>query len=106
AAAYDSCDTVLLATQREKMFQMRGGIRVADALYARKYLVMAENPMCQLLTAQHERTCLVFEHDVGQASAQLRRIADGGFQVDRDVYEEIRGLTDHEAQLRWMISAA
>jgi hypothetical protein len=89
-----------------KMNQMRGGLRVADALYARKYLVMAENPMCQLLMAQHERTCLVFEHDAGQASEQLRRIGRGEFRVDRDVYEEIRRLTDAEAQLRWMISVA
>jgi hypothetical protein len=85
---------------------MRGGVRVADALYGRKYLVMAESPMCQLLMAQHERTCLVFEHDPAQASEHLRRIGRGGFQVDRPVYEEIRALTDAEEQLRWMIGVA
>jgi hypothetical protein len=106
AAAYDSCDVVLLATRRDKMFQMRGGVRVADALYGRKYLVMAENPMCQLLMAQHERTCLVFEHDSAQATEHLRRIGRGGFRVDRTLYEEIRPLTDGEMQLRWMIRAA
>ncbi len=106
AKAYDACDIVLLATRREKMFQMRGGVRVADALYGRKYLVMAENPMCQLLMAQHERTCLVFEHDAVQACAQLQRISRGGFRVDQDGYEEIRRLTAFEAQLRWMIAAA
>jgi hypothetical protein len=105
-AAYDACDVVLLATRRDKMFQMRGGVRVADALYGRKLLVMAENPMCQLLMAQHERTCLVFEHDAAQASEQLRRVARGGFAVDPSAYEEIRGLTDSGAQLRWMIAAA
>ncbi len=106
AAAFDACDVVLIATRMDKMMQMRGGVRVADALYARKYLVMTESPMCQLLMAQHERTCLVFEHDSREASEHLRRIARGGFQVDRNVYEEIRTLTEHEAQLRWMISAA
>jgi hypothetical protein len=105
-AAYDSCDIVLLATRSDKMFQMRGGVRVADALYGRKYLVMAENPMCQLLMAQHESTCLVFEHDSAQASEQLQRIGRGGFRVDRNLYEDIRWLTDGEAQLRWMIRAA
>jgi hypothetical protein len=106
AGAYDSCDVVLIATRGDKMFQMRGGVRVADALYARKYLVMAENPMCQLLMAQHERTCLVFEHDPAQASEQLRRVVGGGFRIDRNVYEEIRRVTDAEGQLRWMIGAA
>lgn len=105
-AAYDSCDIVLLATRRDKMFQMRGGVRVADALYGRKYLVMAESPMCQLLMAQHERTCLVFEHDPVQASEHLRRIGRRGFQVDRTIYEEIRALTDAEEQLCWMIGVA
>ena len=31
----------------------------AHALYARKQIVITENPMCQLPIADHERTCLV-----------------------------------------------
>jgi hypothetical protein len=67
---------------------------------------MAESPLCQLLMAQHERTCLVFAHDPAEAGAHLRRIVGGDFQVDRGVYEEIRCLTESAAQLRWMIGAA
>jgi len=105
-AAYDACDTVLIATSADKMFQMRGGVRIADALYARKHVVMAENAMCQLLMAQHERTCLVFEHDAAHATEHLRRIHAGRFAVDRELYEEIRGLVLEDAQLRCMLRAA
>jgi hypothetical protein len=105
-AAFDACDTVVIATLGDKMFQMRGGVRLADALYARKHIVITENPLCQLLMAQHERTCLVATHDPDDVAAQLTRICDGGFHVDTDTYEQIRQLTAEESKLPWMLRAA
>src|SRR5262249_18338609 len=86
-AAYDSCDVVLIANVVDRLLQMRGGLRFADALHARKHIVITENPMCQLLMAQHEKTCLVAEHDPASVAAQLRRLCAGGFQVDEPLYE-------------------
>lgn len=105
-AAYQSCDTVMVATSREKMFQMRGGVRIADALWARKRLVVTENAPSQLLMAQHERTCLVAEHDAGALAAQLARATSEGFQVDEPLSEAIRALTDDASKLAFMVAAA
>jgi hypothetical protein len=98
------CDTVLIATRRAKRDQMRGGIRVADALAAQKRLVMAENPMCELLMAQHERTCLVAEHDRGSLAEALRRNGAGDFQPDSALTDQLRALTRSELKLDWMLS--
>jgi hypothetical protein len=103
--AYLHCDTVLIATQPRKRHQMRGGIRVADALAARKRLVLAHNSMCELLMAQHERTCLVADHDADALCEALDRAVDGRFVVDEPLYEEIRALTRNEAKLAWMLRA-
>ena len=105
-AAYESCDTVLIATRREKMFQMRGGVRMADALWARKRIVVTENVPCQLLMAQPERTCLVAAHDAGDVAAQLARITTEQFQVDAPLFEAVRALTDEPAKLEFMVAAA
>ena len=104
-AAYGSCDTVLIATTADKMFQLRGGVRFADALHARKHIVITENPMCQLLMAEHERTCLVAEHHPDAIAAQLTRVCTGGFQVAESLYEEIRRLTLDPSKLSWMVEA-
>lgn len=104
--AYDSCDTVLIANVSDKLFQMRGGLRLADALYARKHIVITENAMCQLLMAQHEKTCLVAAHDPESVGRQLGRICEGGFRVVESTYEEIRHLTVAENKLVWMLDAA
>jgi hypothetical protein len=101
--AYAACDTVLVATRAEKRQQMRGGIRVADALAARKRLVLAKNSMCELLMAQHEKTALVADHDAESISAALDRVGDGSFAVDHDLYEEIRALTCDDAKAAWMM---
>jgi hypothetical protein len=85
--ALDSCDTVLIATRAEKMFQMRGGVRIADALFARKHIVMAENAPAQLLMAQHQRTCLVAEHAAQSIADQLQRVVGGSFSPDISLYE-------------------
>lgn len=105
-AAYASCDTVLIATRAERMQQMRGGVRLADALYARKHIVVTENPLCQLLMAQHERTCLVAEHDAAAVAAHLDRIAAGAFTPDAALCEPIRRLTVETDRFAWMIDAA
>ena len=105
-SAYDACDTVLVATVADKMHQMRGGIRLADALRARKHIVTTENPLCQLVMAQHERTCLVAPHDPAALAAQLTRICDGDFQVDEATYEAVRHLTTESNQLPWMLATA
>lgn len=104
-AAYAACDTVLIATTADKMFQLRGGVRFADALYARKHIVITENPMCQLLMAEHGRTCLVAEHRADAVAAQLMRIGGGDFQVVESLYEDIRQLTLDQAKLDWMVEA-
>ncbi len=104
--AYDACDTVLIATQPDRMFQMRGGVRLADALHARKHVVVTENAPLQVLMAQHERTCLVTGHDVDAIAAALRRVAGGGFQVDAPCYEAVRQLTTAGSKLAWMVAAA
>jgi len=39
--------------------RLSGCVRFADALCARKQIVITGNPMCQLPMADHERTCLV-----------------------------------------------
>ena len=59
------------------MFQRRGGVRLADAMFARKHIVMAENAPAQLLMAQHERTCLVAEHAAQSIVEQLQRVVGG-----------------------------
>ena len=105
-AAYEACDTVLIATAADKMFQMRGGVRLADALQARKHIVMTENPLCQLVMARHEQTCLVATHDAANVAAQLTRICNEGFQVVESTYEEVRRLTAEENKLPWMLAAA
>jgi hypothetical protein len=104
-SAYDACDTVLIATLPDKIFQMRGGVRVADALHAGRHIVVTENPQCQLVMAQHEKTCLVAEHAAESVAANLMRICQGAFQVDETVYEEVRRLTVKENKLHWMIEA-
>lgn len=104
-AAYEACDTVLIATAADKMFQMRGGVRLADALQARKHIVMTENPLCQLVMGQHEQTCLVAPHDAAAVSEQLTRICDGGFQVVESTYDAVRQLTAEENKLPWMLEA-
>lgn len=104
--AYAACDTVLIATRREKMFQMRGGVRMADALWARKRIVVTENVPCQLLMAQHERTALVAPHDPGALAAELGRATSDAFQVDDALYEAIRACTDEPAKLDFMVAAA
>jgi hypothetical protein len=87
------------------MFQLRGGVRFADALLARKHIVITENPMCQLLMAEHERTCLVAERNAEAVAAHLVRICSGGFQVLESVYEQIRRLTLDPEKLGWMVEA-
>lgn len=104
-SAYDACDTVLIATVAEKMLQMRGGVRLADALRAHKHVVMAENPLCQLVMAQHEQTCLVATHDADSVAAHLTRICAGGFQVVESRYEAVRQLMTEENKLPWMLEA-
>ncbi len=81
-AAYASCDVVLIATRADKMFHMRGGVRMADALYTRKHIVVTESPLLQLMMAQHEKTCLVAEHDAQAVAGYLTRICEGGFHAD------------------------
>jgi hypothetical protein len=105
-SAYDACDTVLVATVAEKMYQMRGGVRLADALRARKHIVTTENPLCQLVMAQHERTCLVATHDPTDLAAQLMRVCDGDFQPDASIYEAVRHLTAESNKLPWMLATA
>jgi hypothetical protein len=102
--AYAICDTVLVVTSTAKIQQMRGGIRVADAIRCRKRLVLARNPMCELLMAQPERTCVVAEHDAEALSNALVRAVDGRFFVDEPLCEAIRSLTDEEAKLSWMVN--
>jgi hypothetical protein len=102
---YGGCDTVLVANVPAKRHQMRGGVRVADALQARKQLVLVENPMCQLIMARHGATCLVAEPTVESVAAHLTRICEGGFQVDEGVYEEIRSLTFDAGKLSWILEA-
>jgi hypothetical protein len=102
---YAICDTVLVAAGVEKIQQMRGGIRVADALRNGKALVMTRNPMCELLMAQHERTCLVAEHDPASTADALARAVDGGFGPDQALSDAIGSLTDDEAKLAYMTSA-
>ncbi len=104
--AYGVCDTVLITNVPDRLYQMRGGLRFADALHAGKRIVITENPMCQLLMAQHEQTCLVAEHDPDRVAAQLLRLCDGRFPVDERVYEEMRQLTVDAHKLRWMLDAA
>lgn len=104
-AAYVACDTVLIATTAEKMFQLRGGVRFADAIRARKQIVITENPMCQLLMADHERTCLVAEHDAERVAAHLMRARSGDFRIAEAIYEQIRDLTLEPSKLSWMIEA-
>ena len=105
-AAYDACDIVLITNAPDRLYQMRGGLRVADALHAGKHIVVTENPMCQLLMAQHERTCLVAEHDAGSVAERLHRIGGGRFHVDPAVYDAVRRLTVDEHKLRFMLGAA
>ncbi|MFN8643467.1 MAG: hypothetical protein U0802_18060 [Candidatus Binatia bacterium] len=105
-AAYDACDTVLITNAPDRLYQMRGGLRVADALHAGKRIVITENPMCQLLMAQHERTALVAEHDPQRVADRLRQSCGGGFEVDEPTYEAMRRLTLDEPKLRWMLDAA
>ncbi len=102
--AYASCDTVLVATSAAKVQQMRGGIRIADAIAAGKRLVATRSPMCELLMAQHERTCLVTGHDAGGVSTALDRMLDGSFQVDAPLFEAIRALTRDRDKLSWMMA--
>jgi hypothetical protein len=104
--AFDACDTVLIATRADKMFQLRGGLRLADALHARKRIVIAENPMAQLSMARHEKTCLVAQHDAEAIAACLKRTCAGSAPVDETTYEEIRKLTEDDAKLAFMMSAA
>ena len=101
--AYAACDTVLLITRSAKLRQMRGGIRVADAIRNRKRLILTHNPMCELLMAAHERTCLVAESSVASVSEALDRTVDGRFRVDEVLFEAIRALTTDEAKLDWMM---
>jgi hypothetical protein len=105
-SAYDSCDVVLIATLPDKMLLMRGGVRLADALYARKHIVLTENQMLQVLMAQHEKTCLVAAHDPDSIAAHLTRICAGRFRVVDGTYEGLRRLTVEEGKLSWMIHAA
>lgn len=105
-AAYDACDTVLITNVPDRLYQMRGGVRFADALHARKRIVITENPMCQLLMAQHEQTCLVAAHDPARVAERLLEICDGRVRLDEHVYEAMRGLTVDEHKLRWMLDAA
>lgn len=102
--AYASCNTVLVATSAAKVQQMRGGIRIADAIAAGKRLVATRSPMCELLMAQHERTCLVTGHDAGGVSTALDRMLDGSFQVDAPLFEAIRALTRDRDKLSWMMA--
>ncbi len=101
--AFARCDTVLVATRREPRDQMRGGTRVADALCARKRLVMTENAMCELLMAQHGKTCLVTRHDADEAAAALGRIGDPSVGLDEGLSDEIRPLTRDAGKLAWMM---
>jgi len=104
--SYARCDTVLLATVARKAGQMRGGIRVADALRARKRLVATRNPMCEMLMAQDGRTALITDHDAGAVSEALDRALDGRFRVDMPLLEAIGALTSDEDKLAWMVNAA
>ncbi|MGH7435281.1 MAG: hypothetical protein ACRENE_06375 [Polyangiaceae bacterium] len=103
--AYAWCDTVLVITRSAKLRQMRGGIRVADAIRSRKRLVLTHNPMCELLMADHERTCLVAESSVTSVSDALDRILDGRFRIDEVLFEAMRALMTDGAKLGWMMSA-
>jgi hypothetical protein len=102
--AYAKCDTVLVATRAARLRQMRGGIRVADAIRSRKKLVVTHNPMCELFMASHEKTCLVTERSVASVSEALDRVIDGRFRVDEELFEAMRTLTTDEAKLVWMMN--
>jgi hypothetical protein len=104
--AFAGCDTVLIATRAAERHRMRAGIRVADALAARKRLVMAQNTMCELLMAQHERTALVAPHDAIALADALGRALEGTFRPQRGLSDEIRRLTRDERKVAWMIDAA
>jgi hypothetical protein len=103
--AVAACDTVLIATKVLPEQPMRGGIRVADGLRVGKYVVMVENPMCEALMAQHERTALVVPPDPAKTAAALERVCAGKFRVGPE-YAAIGRLTDDESKLAWMIEAA
>jgi hypothetical protein len=105
-SAFARCDTVLIATLADKIFQMRGGVRLADALHAGKHIVITENPLCQLVMAQHEKTCLVAPHDAAAVAAHLTRICAGEFRIDEPTYEAVRHLTVEDNKLPWMLRAA
>jgi hypothetical protein len=104
-SALARCDTVLVATRAAKLRQMRGGIRVADAIRSRKRLVLTHNPMCEFLMAEHGRTCLVADSSVASVSDALDRTMDGRFRVDEALFEAVRDLTTDEAKLMWMTNA-
>jgi hypothetical protein len=101
---FAGCDTILIATVASKRDRMRGGVRVADAIAAGKRLVLAENPMCEVLMAQHERTCLVSRHDAYDLASSLERFLDGTFDVDPALYDEVRQLTRISKKLSWIMS--
>lgn len=105
-SAYRDCDTVLIAPHPARRRQMRGGVRLVDALQARKHMVVVDNPMCELVMARAGETCLTAAPDAGSVAQQLERICSGGFQVDESRYEEIRSLTFPDHKLPWMIAAA
>jgi hypothetical protein len=104
--AFLRADTVLIATTPTKRHQMRGGVRVADALRARKRIVLAENALCELLMAQPERTACVAAHAADALCDALEHAVSGSFVIDEPLFDEIRSLTDHEAKLAFIAHAA
>ncbi len=97
---FDHCDIVLIPVRPQVC--MRGGIRMADAMYANKYIVSTPNAMCQSLMAVNGRTCLVAEDAAGVTRA-LFRIINQDFKADEVLYHRIRHLMLMPARLNHML---
>lgn len=96
---FDRCDIIFIPVLPQVC--MRGGIRMADALYANKYIVTTPNDMCQTVMGIHERTCLVAGDAAGVTRA-LARVIQGDFRADEALYHRIRHLMLMPARMNYM----
>ncbi len=101
ARHYDLCDTVFIPVERDHC--MRGGVRFADACYARKSIVMTRNSQCEALMAQDGRTCTLTESDAEDAGAAIQRARSPDLAIDPPLIERIRQRMPLGAKVDYLI---